>query len=112
MHVKDSSRAQAVTLQVIPTADHGGWHAEIVCHRLNCISPAYGITGSAAGVSGCILGRSVLTRSDGDDELAFGLEVFLAIQIIHPDDRAGRGAIRACHRGQSVTRTDLVIAPP
>src|SRR6202040_318106 len=97
---------------MVPAPHHGGRNSKIIGDRLDCISLANAIASGTTGVTCSVLSGGVLARCDGNNELAFGLEIFRSLEIVSLRDRPRRSTVSVRDRGQGVACGNFVISPP
>src|SRR5450755_5121024 len=100
MHVNDAAATQAVSPEVIPTADHGRGQTEIVGYRLDRVSPAYLVAGRVPGVAGIVFRGRMLARRDRDNQLAVRFELIAGHEMVLFFDGRRGGAVGTGNRGQ------------
>src|SRR5579863_3035702 len=82
MNVENVPSVEAVAFQVVPAANHGRRHTEVVGDGLDGVILVDFIGSGALRILDDFLARGMFTRGDWDNQLAFGLKVAIAVQIV------------------------------
>src|SRR5580698_160920 len=111
MHIQDAPSPQAVTLEMIPPANHCRRNAEIVGHGFYRVPLANFVGRDAARIAGHLVG-GMFARSNWNNKFAFSLKTLITVKVVRLNDSPRAGMKSASDRGQRVSRCNLVVAPP
>src|ERR1700722_20989066 len=101
MDVENVASAKAVAFQVVPAANHGRRYAEVVGDGLDGVVLVNFVGGGTLRILNGFFAGGMFTGGDWDDQLAFGLKVAIAVQIVGFGYCLPRGVVSV---GQGVQR--------